>query len=182
MLKVTSFKLSEILLLHYPVNQDNRSVFHKIFSKEELLQAGIANEFIEEIIYHTFKKNTLYGVHFQNHPKPQTKLVCCTRGRILDCAVDLRKTSPTYKQWISVELSAGDGKQMYIPSGFGHATLTLEDNTTISMRIDCCFDSLLSRSICYNDPDLCLPFNVSNPVLSDQDFSAPQLVNSDCNL
>ena len=182
MLRVTRLELPEVLLLEYPENRDNRAVSHRTFSKEQMLRAGIETEFIEEVSYHPFKKNTLYGIHFQNHPKPQAKLVYCTKGCILDCAVDLRKASPTYKQWVSVELNAQNRRQLYIPAGFGHAALTLEDDTTIVMRVDQGFDPMLSKAIRYDDPDLGMPFHVLNPVLSAQDQAAPGLAHSGCNL
>lgn len=180
--KVTRLTLPEVLLLEYPVNQDSRSIFHITFSKEHMLQAGIENEFVEEITYHPMKKNTVYGIHFQNHPKAQTKLLYCTKGRILDFAVDLRKASSTYRKWVSVELNADNKKQLYIPAGFGHAALTLDDDTTIVMRIDNCFDPSFSRTVQYNDPALGLPLDVINPVLSPQDIDAPLLKDCDINL
>ena len=80
MVKVTRLELPEVLLLEYPTNQDNRAVFHRTFSKEQMQQIGIKNEFVEEVTYHPFKKNTVYGIHFQNHPKAQAKLLYCTKG------------------------------------------------------------------------------------------------------
>ena len=182
MLKVMRLNLPEVLLLKYPVNQDNRSIFHITFSKELLHQAGVKNEFIEEITYHPVKKNTFYGIHFQNHPKAQAKLIHCTKGRILDFAVDLRKTSSNYKKWVSVELNADNKRHLYIPSGFGHAALTLDDDATIVMRIDNHFDPLLSRAIRYNDPAVALSLDVLNPILSAQDMDAPFLKDCDINL
>ena len=182
MLKIMNLKLPEVLLLEYPINQDSRSLFHITFSKELLHQAGIENEFIEEITYHPMKKNTFYGIHFQNHPKAQAKLLYCTKGRILDIAVDLRKSSSTYKKWVSVELNADNKKHLYIPAGFGHAALTLEDDSTIVMRIDNHFDSFLSKAIQYNDPALALSLDVTNPILSAQDINAPLLKDCDVNL
>ena len=180
MLKVTRLELPEVLLLEYEVNQDNRAVFHRTFSEKQLILAGIENEFVEELSYHPIKKNTVYGIHFQNHPKAQTKLVYCARGSIIDFAVDLRKNSSTYKKWVSVELSSDNKKQLLIPAGFGHAALTLEDNSNIVMRIDKYFDSLFSGAIQYNDPEIGLMLDVVNPALSLQDSSAPRLI--DCNI
>ena len=182
MLKVTKLEIEEVLLLEYEVSQDNRATFHRTFSKEQELIAGIDVSFIEEISYHPMKKGTLYGIHFQNHPKAQSKLIYCTKGRILDFAVDLRQNSTTYKQWVCIELSAVNKKQLLIPAGFGHAALTLEDDTNIIMRIDNYFDPHLSRAIRYDDPDLALSFDAECPTLSEQDRLAPFLVDCDFNL
>lgn len=181
MLKVTKMALPEVLLLEYPVRQDPRVSFSHTFFRDEMSRAGILCVFPEEITYHPFRKDTLYGIHFQNHPNPQSKLISCTHGRILDYAVDLRRDSPTYRQWLCVEL-AGGNRQLFIPAGFGHAALTLEDDSHIVMRIDKGFDPLLFRSIRYDDPALGIPFPVSAPILSEQDRAAPCLADSDCNL
>lgn len=111
----------------------------------------------------------------------QGKLIYCTKGRCLDYAVDLRKRSATYRQWVSADLNPDNKRQLYIPKGFGHALLTLEDDTHIVFRIDECFDPELSRAISYKDEELNIPFDVKQPVLSLQDRTAPFLKDSDCN-
>ena len=182
MIKVSNFGLSEVLLLEYPLIEDNRGRSVRAFSKRELSAIGITADFVEEIHYFPKMKNTLYGIHFQNRPKPQTKLIHCTKEKMLDFAVDLRKGSPEYKKWACVELSPENRKQVYIPAGFGHAALTLEDNTHIVFMIDEYFDSSLSRAVKFNDIDLNIGFNVTDPILSKQDKDAPFLKESDCNL
>lgn len=160
----------------------NRAISQRSFSKKELNEAGIKTKFVEEILYSIKKKDTLYGVHFQNHPKVQTKLLYCTKGRGLDFAIDLRHDSKTFKKWICVELNPKNGKQIYIPAGFGHAFLSLEDDTHLVMSIDNYFDSTLSKAISYNDVELNIDFNVLNPILSENDRNAPTLRECDCNL
>lgn len=182
MLNIIHLELPEILVLEYGAKEDNRGSSHCLYSKAELEDTGINTEFVEEILYRPAKKGTLYGIHFQNHPKAQTKLLCCTKGRGMDFAVDLRRDSPTFKKWVCAELSAENGKQIYIPTGFGHAFLSLEDDTNIIMRIDHYFDPALSRAIAYSDAELGIRFDISNPILSDMDQNAPTLSNSDCNL
>lgn len=182
MLKVTQLDLKEVLVLEYDSQEDNRGTSYKQFSKKELENVGIFTEFIEEILYSPSKKGTLYGIHFQNHPKAQTKLLYCTKGRGLDFAVDLRHDSRTYKKWVCVELSPQNRRQIYIPAGFGHAFLSLENDSHVVMKIDNYFDSALSRAISYADVELNINFNVLNPILSENDKKAPMLTNSDCNL
>ncbi len=182
MLKSTPTKLKEVLVLEYDSGLDNRGSSHKIFSKRELTEAGITTEFIEETIYCPSAKGTIYGIHFQNHPMAQAKLLYCIKGRGLDFAVDLRRDSQTYKEWICVEISPENRKQIYIPSGFGHAFLSLEDNTEVVMKIDNEFHPDYRRAIMYNDPELNLQFPVDKPVLSEMDRHAPCLKDSDCNL
>ena len=168
--------------MEYAVNQDNRAIFHRTFSKELLLNSGVFTEFTEEISYHPMKKDTLYGIHFQNHPKPQAKLIYCAKGRILDFAIDLRSNSETYKKWVCVELNEDNKRQLYIPHGFGHAALTIADNSNIVMRIDNTFDPSLSKAIRFDDKDIALNIPASGIILSAQDSIAPFLADSDCNL
>ena len=181
MLKAISTELYEVLILEYESRDDYRGTVHKNYSKKELEEVGITTEFVEEYLYCPSQKGTLYGIHFQNNPKPQTKLISCSKGRGLDFAVDLRRNSKTYKKWVCVELNAENRRQVYIPKGFGHAILTLEDDTNIIYRIDEYSDSDLQRSITYKDDDLNIPFDIENPILSLQDIHAPYLKDSDCN-
>jgi dTDP-4-dehydrorhamnose 3,5-epimerase len=182
MLKVSKLDLEDVLILEYDIKEDNRGISHRTFSRREFDEAGIKTEFIEEILYCIKKKETLYGVHFQNYPKVQTKLLYCTKGKGFDFAIDLRHDSKTFKKWVCVELTLENRKQIYIPAGFGHAFLSLEEDTHLVMRIDNDFDSSLSKSIAYDDVELNINFNVLNPILSEQDKNAPTLRNCDCNL
>jgi len=181
-LKVTKLILPEVLLLEYSIKEDNRGISNRVFSQKEMKAIGIDTEFVEEICYYPKAKDTLYGIHFQNHPKTQAKLLYCTKGKMLDFAIDLRKDSETYKDWVCVVLSAENKRQLYIPAGFGHAALTLEDNTVIVMKIDNYFDSELSKTISFKDTELNVDFGILNPILSERDKCAPSLKDSGCNL
>lgn len=181
-MKVESTKLKEVKVVEYEQKYDNRGFSYSIYSKGELEQAGINFEYVEERVYFSQKAGTLYGIHFQNNPKAQTKLLYCIKGRGIDYAVDLRKNSATYLQWIGVELSADNRKQIYIPKGFGHAFISLEDNTKNVMRYDELFDYRYSRQIAYNDPIIRIEYPVSNPILAPHDSNAPLLEECDLNL
>ncbi|MFZ2537300.1 MAG: dTDP-4-dehydrorhamnose 3,5-epimerase [Oscillospiraceae bacterium] len=181
MLRAVPLKLQEVLVLEYDLEIDSRGNSYKILSQNELNAIGIDTEFIEETVYCPNKAGTLYGIHFQNYPMAQTKLLYCTKGRGLDFAVDLRRDSETFKQWVCVELNAENRKQIYIPKGFGHAFLSLEDNTNVVMRIDNCFHPNFRKAICYCDPALNITFPIKNPILSQMDIEAPLLMYSDCN-
>ena len=182
MLNITPLAIKDVLLLEYTVKEDNRGISQRMFSKAVLEQAGIITEFVEDILYCPAKKGTLYGIHFQNHPKAQTKLLYCLKGRGLDFAVDLRHQSPTYKQWVCTELSSDKRTQIYIPPGFGHAFVSLEDETKVMISIDQYFDIELQRAIWYADPELGLDVPFAHPILSPQDINAPLFRESDCNL
>jgi len=106
----------------------------------------------------------------------------CIKGRGIDYAIDLRKGSPTYLQWVGVELSAENKKQIYIPKGFGHVFLSLEDGTMNVMRFDEPFDQQFSRQIAYNDPDIGIKYPIDKLILAPHDRNAPMLAGSDLNL
>lgn len=182
MLKVIPTNLPEVLILEYEKNYESRGCSYSNFSRRDLREVGIETDFVEENVYCPKKAGTLYGIHFQNNPMAQTKLLYCTKGRGLDFAVDLRRESKTYKQWVCVELSSDNRKQIYIPKGFGHAFLSLEDNINVVMRIDNYFHTEYRRGIAWNDPDLNILFPIDKPILAQHDIEAPFLKDSDCNL
>ena len=124
-MKVTPTDLPEVIILENNINFESRGYSYSNFSKRQLHEAGIKTDFVEENVYCPKVAGTLYGIHFPNNPMAQAKLLYCTKGRGLDFAIDLRKDSKTFKQWVCVELSSDKQKQIYIPKGFGHAFLSI---------------------------------------------------------
>lgn len=181
-MKIECTKLKDVKLIEYEIKTDNRGFSYSIYNKSELEQAGIYFEYAEERVYFSEKAGTLYGIHFQNNPKPQTKLLYCIKGRGIDYAVDLRKHSPTYLEWVGVELSAENKRQIYIPKGFGHAFISLEHGTMNVMRFDQPFDNQFSRQIAYDDPAVGIKYPMRDPILAPHDRNAPMLSESDLNL
>lgn len=182
MLKVTETKLEGVYILDYTTQNDNRGMAFTTFSTRQLRKVGIKVDFVESNVYCPTKAGTLYGIHFQNHPMAQSKLLYCIEGKGLDYAVDLRKDSPTYMQWTSVELSKENRRQIFIPKGFGHAFLSLEDHTRVVMHIDEYFTQQYSRQIAWNDPGIGIDYPVTTPIVASHDRNAPKLKESDCNL
>ena len=107
---------------------DSRGYFMETYSTKQYEAIGITTTFVQDNMSFSAQKGTLRGLHFQNAPMAQAKLVSCTKGTVIDVAVDIRKGSPTYKQWVAVELSADNKKQFFIPRGFAHGFLTLTDD------------------------------------------------------
>ena len=143
--------------------------------------AGFDIDFAQDNHSYTAKKGVIRGIHFQNNPDSQTKIVRCIRGAVLDVAVDLRKGSPTYKKWLAFELSADNKRQLLIPKGFGHGFLTLSEDTEFLYSVDNPYSPSLDRSIKYSDPDLAIDWGIADPILSEKDAAAPYLKDSDCN-
>lgn len=181
-MKIHKTDIDEVKIFEYEEKHDNRGSSYSICSKRELEQMGIFFDYVEENVYYSKKAGTLYGIHFQNNPKAQSKLLYCIQGKGMDYAVDLRKDSPTYLKWISVELSAVNRKQIYIPTGFGHVFLSLEDNTKVVMRIDEYFDSRYSRQIAWDDKSIGIEYPITSPILAPHDMNAPLLKECDLSL
>jgi dTDP-4-dehydrorhamnose reductase/dTDP-4-dehydrorhamnose 3,5-epimerase len=140
---------------------------------------GINIEFVQDNHSMSAQKGTLRGLHFQTNPKAQTKLVRCTKGKILDVAVDLRKRSSTYKQWVGVELSEDNKKQLLIPRGFAHGFLTLTDDVEVQYKVDEYYAPECDRSIRFDDPEIGVDWGIEDPILSEKDLKAPLLEDSD---
>lgn len=173
--------LPGVYIIEPQVFGDHRGYFMETWSTKNFEELGINVNFIQDNQSFTEKKGTLRGIHFQNQPYAQAKLVRVLTGAVMDYAVDLRKDSPTYCKWIGVELSADNKRQLYIPQGFGHAFLTLTDNVTFVYRCDNFYNVASDRGIRYDDPLLNINWGVDNPILSQKDANSPWLIDSDCN-
>ena len=160
---------------------DHRGWFTETYNAEKFKEIGIDTVFVQDNHSYSAQKGTLRGLHFQNAPMAQTKLLRCIRGKILDVAVDLRKGSPNYKKWVSVELSAENQKMIYIPKGFAHGFLTLSEDVEVQYKVDNVYSREHDRSVRFNDPEIGVDWGTDSPILSDKDINAPYLKDSDVN-
>lgn len=181
MMKVTETKLAGVKIIEPDVFGDHRGWFFESWSAHKLLELGISEEFVQDNHSFSQKTGTLRGLHFQRYPHTQAKIIRCTSGKILDVAVDIRKGSPTYCRWVSVELSADNFKQLYIPAGFAHGFLTLTDNVEIQYKTSNYYTPDCDRSIRWNDLAIGIDWGIENPILSDKDREAPLLKDVDNN-
>ncbi len=161
---------------------DNRGYSTEAYNWRTLREYGIETKFLVDYVCCNNKSGTIRGIHFQNNPHPQVKLVRVLQGAVQDYVVDLRKDSPTYKRWITRLLSAENREQIYLPSGYGHAYVTLVPNTIVQYKFDDYYDRGLVRAICWNDPEIGIRWMINDPVLSPNDERAPLLSESDVNL
>ena len=136
-------------------------------------EAGLFYDFVQDNHSSSTAKGTLRGIHFQKGEWCQAKLVRCTRGAVLDVAVDLRKSSPTYKQWVGVELSEENKKQLLIPRGFGHGFVTLTDHVEFMYKADNYYAPQADAGIRWNDPTLGVDWGIEEPILSEKDKKNP---------
>jgi dTDP-4-dehydrorhamnose 3,5-epimerase len=156
---------------------DHRGWFSEIFHERRLADVGITCHFVQENRSRSERAGTVRGLHFQLPPHAQARLLTVQRGRIFDVAVDLRRDSPTYGHFVSIELSADDGRQFYIPVGFAHGFCTLEDGTEVSYKASAYYAPLHEAGIRWDDPDIAIPWPVDPHavILSRQDASLPLL-------
>lgn len=161
--------------------EDSRGWFSETWNQERAAAAGIKSAFCQDNQSLSKVAGTLRGLHFQSPPHAQAKLVRCLRGRIFDVAVDIRRQSPTYKHWVGVELSSDLGNQLFIPAGYAHGFLTLEDNCEIAYKVDAYYAPESDGGIAWNDPQLNItwPVITPSPLLSDKDGRLPPLANID---
>lgn len=174
-MQVIDTKFEDVKIIVSDKNRDARGTMEVTFDFSKLADMGMDFQCKEQRIYSVEKKGTFYGIHFQAGDHPQKKIVHLLSGRGMDYIVDLRKDSSTYKEWIAVELVGGDNQYVYIPQGYGHAFLTLEDNTIQLFTIDEHFYEEEAKAIRYDDPQIGLEFPIEITVMSDKDRNAPLL-------
>lgn len=172
-MKVSKTKLDGVVILEPEVFGDNRGFFMESWSKRKMEAVGLHYDFVQDNHSSSTVKGTLRGLHFQKGQWCQAKLVRCTRGAVLDVAVDLRKASPTYKQWVGVELSEANKKQLLIPRGFAHGFVTLTDQVEFMYKADNYYAPEADGGIRWNDPELGVEWGVKDPILSGKDKINP---------
>ena len=162
-------------LLTPKVHADSRGQFVESFQKGVFAeQTGLSIDFIQdnEVVSH---QGVVRGLHLQNAPHGQAKLIRVVQGKIYDVAVDLRKNSSSYGKWFGVELSAKNQTQLFLPKGFAHGYSVLSEIAIIQYKVDSAYNPKAENGIRYNDPDLGIDWQVDNPVLSEKDQNLPFL-------
>lgn len=174
-MKFEKTKLEGVVIITPDVFGDHRGFFMESWSEHKMEEAGLHYNFVQDNHSMSSVKGTLRGIHFQKGDKAQAKLVRCVKGAVLDVAVDLRHESPTYKQWVAVELSAENKKQLMIPRGFGHGFVTLTDEVEFLYKADNYYAPEADGGIRWNDPEIGVDWGVEKPILSAKDEKNPFL-------
>ncbi|MCL2414906.1 MAG: dTDP-4-dehydrorhamnose 3,5-epimerase [Bacteroidales bacterium] len=172
-MKILETKIQNLKIIEPSVFSDDRGYFFESYSHEKLKELGIDKIFVQDNESKS-EKGVLRGLHFQNPPFAQAKLVRVVRGAVLDVAVDIRKNSPTYGQHVCVELSEQNKRMLYIPEGFAHGFLTLEDDTIFSYKCSQFYNKESEDSLLWNDETLNIDWGTNNPILSEKDKIAPR--------
>ncbi|MBA4048867.1 MAG: dTDP-4-dehydrorhamnose 3,5-epimerase [Sphingomonas sp.] len=171
--------LPGVLIIEPRVFGDDRGFFLESWNAETFRAAGLDLDFVQDN-HSRSAKGVLRGLHYQQ-PEPQGKLVRVTAGRAFDVAVDIRRSSPTFGQWAGVELSAANKRQFWIPLGFAHGFLSLEDGTDFLYKCTACYRPAFENSIKWDDPAIGIdwPLEGITPLLSAKDLAAKPLADAE---
>jgi dTDP-4-dehydrorhamnose 3,5-epimerase len=153
--------------------EDDRGFFARTFCHEEFAAHGLKPNFVQCNISFNVRKGTLRGMHYQDKPHEEAKLVRCTRGSIFDVIIDIRKDAPTYRQWVGVELTADNRRMLYVPEGFAHGFQTLEDDSEVFYQMAEMYRPECARGIRWDDPVFDIAWPLPNPIISARDAGYP---------
>ena len=179
-LKVTRLAIPDVLLIEAPRIGDARGFFSETYNAKAAAEAGISLTFVQDNHSLSATVGTVRGLHYQSPPFAQDKLVRVTRGRILDVAVDIRKSSPTFGQHVSAEISAAQWNQIFVPAGFAHGFVTLEPDTEVVYKVTQVYAPAHDHGVLWSDPALRInwPVAAGAATLSDKDGKHPPLASA----
>ena len=170
-MNITKTDIEGLIIIEPQIFKDSRGGFFESWNAKKFKQLGINEDFVQDN-QSVSSKGVLRGLHFQNPPYAQAKLVRVIEGSVLDVAVDLRKNSPTYGKHVSVILTEQNNKSFFIPKGFAHGFLSLEDNTVFNYKCSDYYNKESEGSLLWNDEDLKIDWQIDNPLVSEKDLQA----------
>ena len=167
-MKITKTKIEGLLIIDPQVFGDERGFFLETYNQEKYKEAGVEYDFVQDNLSKS-AKGVLRGLHYQVNPCAQGKLIQVIQGAVLDVAVDIRFGSPTFGQYVSVELDEKNKKQFWISPGFAHGFISLADETVFSYKCTSLYRPESERGIMWNDSDLNIDWKIKNPIVSEKD-------------
>ncbi len=176
-MQIERLEIPDLLLVTPRKHSDQRGFFSETFRADVFAGSGTDASFVQDNHVHSTQKGVLRGLHLQTPPHAQGKLIRCTRGAILDVAVDIRAGSPTYGRHVAVELSAANWRQLWVPPGFAHGYLTLEDDCEVIYKVTDYYAPEFERGIACDDPALAINWRLpaGEIILSDKDRKQPRI-------
>ena len=169
----TETKLAGAYLIELEKRGDERGFFARAWCRNEFEQHGLVSRLVQVNLSSNNKAGTLRGMHYQKAPDEETKLIRCTRGALYDVIIDLRPDSPTYKEWLGVELTAGNHRMLYVPKNFAHGFQTLEDDTEAIYQVSQFYAPQSEGGVRWNDPAFGIEWPLPAQVISDKDQNWP---------
>jgi dTDP-4-dehydrorhamnose 3,5-epimerase len=173
-------EIPEVILVEVQRLGDGRGFFAETYKLSEFAAHGIPHAFVQDNLSHS-TRGVLRGLHYQIHPRAQGKLLTVVHGRIFDVAVDIRRDSPTYRQWVGMELSEENCRMLYVPVGFAHGFCVLSETADLFYKVTDEYARDLERGILWNDPEIGVQWPISEPVLSPRDVGLPLLRDAENN-
>ena len=170
-------KIPEVVLIEPKQLGDQRGVFLESYKQSEFIANGILDTFVQDNYCHSIR-GTLRGLHYQLEPNAQAKLVMALRGEVFDVAVDLRKGSPTFGQWVGTTLSSDTFRILYIPQGFAHGFCVISEEADVVYKMNTEYSPEQERGVMWNDPTIGISWPVTQPVLSVRDRALPALADA----
>lgn len=174
-MQIEETTLPGVLVLTPQRHGDRRGFFSESWNRARMAAAGLDYDFVQDNHSLSSQPGTLRGLHYQSPPHAQAKLVRCGRGALWDVAVDFRAGSPSFGQWVGVELTAENGRQLLIPAGFLHGFITRAADTEIIYKCTDYYAPECDGAVAWDDPDIGIDWGIIDPVLSDKDAAAPRL-------
>jgi dTDP-4-dehydrorhamnose 3,5-epimerase len=172
-LKATPTELPDVILLEPAVFRDERGWFMETFNAATMARLGLPTEFVQDN-HSRSSYGVVRGLHYQL-AQPQGKLLRCTRGRILDVAVDIRRSSPLFGKWMSVELSEENFRMLWIPPGFAHGFAVLSESAEVVYKCTTLWNKESDRTLLWNDPELGIEWGLTDPIISEKDQKGARL-------
>jgi len=164
----TRLEISDVVLVEPKIFSDNRGFFYESFKESDFLSYGIIDKFLQDNFSHSVR-GVIRGLHYQNPPKSQAKLVTVIKGKIFDVAADIRKKSPTYGKWVSEILSEENHRSLYIPEGFAHGFCVLSEQADVTYKVNNEYSPQHEQGIIWNDQTLNISWPIEKPVISEKD-------------
>ena len=174
-MRFVSTEIPGCAIVEIEPHQDERGFFARTWCQDEFAEAGLPSLLAQCSVSRNRKRGTLRGMHFQLPPSAEGKLVRCTRGAILDVVVDIRSMSPRYLDHVSVELTADNGRAVFIPPGCAHGFQTLEGDTDVFYQMTDFFAPDLAAGLRWNDPALGIDWPIDSPIMNERDRNYPDL-------
>jgi dTDP-4-dehydrorhamnose 3,5-epimerase len=171
----TETKLAGAYIIDLEKRGDSRGFFARSFCQDEFEKHGLVSKVVQTNVSLSKHQGTLRGMHYQESPYAETKLVRCTQGAIYDVIVDIRPESPTFKQWIGVELTSSNHRMLFVPQHFAHGFITLMDDSEVTYQVSQVYHPGSERGLRYNDPALGIVWPQAVNVISDKDAAWPDM-------
>ena len=175
-----NLEIPDVKLVTPDYHIDERGYFLETYKESEFFRNGINVKFLQDNFSHSVK-GALRGLHYQKNPKAQAKLVTALKGEIFDVAVDIRKNSPTFGQWVGEILSEKNHKLLYIPEGFAHGFSVLSEEADVLYKVNQEYSPEDERGIVWNDPEINITWSINKPILQEKDSLLPTLKNAENN-